>query len=105
MPQTVAAFFDSIEPAERAAYSLGVRFGGVRAHVCSSRTADSGLPALSLPLPDLAVLTEGIRRGGAAVWAEVPEDSLKPVAAALRADGAVDLTARGVEWRREGWIG
>jgi len=105
MFQTVTAFFDSIEAAERAAYDLGVRFGGVRAQVYSARTADSGLPALSLPLADLAVLNEGNRRGGGAVWAEVPDDSLEAVLAMLGESGAVDLAARGAEWRREGWTG
>ena len=97
MARTITAFFDGIETAERAAYGLGARFGGVRAHVYSSRSADSGLPALSLPLPDLAVLNEGIRRGGAAVWAEVPEDSVEAVVAALKADGAGDLATHGAE--------
>ena len=82
-----------------------MRFGGVRAQVYSAQTAGSGLPALSLPLADLAVLNEGIRRGGGAVWAEVPEDSLKPAVLTLEASGAVDLAARAAEWRREGWAG
>lgn len=53
MYRTLTAFFDSVDAAERAAYDLGQRFGGVRAHVYSAHAAESGLPALTLPAEDL----------------------------------------------------
>ena len=105
MTRTVTAYFDTPQAAEQAAFHLAKQVGGVRAQVFDSRTATSGLNPLSLPEDDLATLQEGFRRGGAAVYAEVPDDQFDEVAGALEASGAVDLDEREATWRQTGWAG
>jgi hypothetical protein len=46
-----------------------------------------------------------MKASGGAVWAEVSDGSLEAAVATLNASSTVDLTARGAEWRREGWTG
>jgi uncharacterized protein (TIGR02271 family) len=105
MTRTVTAYFDSVQAAEQAAYGLAQQVSGVRAQVFDTRTGDTGLNALSLPQEDIAILLEGIRRGGAAVYAEVPDHQFDAVAEALEANGAVDLDEREAAWRQDGWAG
>jgi hypothetical protein len=103
--KSLTAFFDNMEAAERAAYDLGQRFGGVRAHVYSARAAESGLPALTLPVEDFAALTEGIQSDEGVVWAELPGSRLRAAAGCLRASGAVGLAARRAARRQDGRAG
>jgi uncharacterized protein (TIGR02271 family) len=105
MTRTVTAYFDSVQAAEQAAYGLAEQVSGVRAQVFDTRTGDIDLNALSLPQEDIAILLEGIRRGGAAVYAEVPDHQFDAVAEALEANGAVDLDEREAAWRQDGWAG
>jgi uncharacterized protein (TIGR02271 family) len=104
MTRTITAYFDTVEAAERAAFDLAKRVGGVRGQVYDARTAGS-LGTLALPQEDIAALTEGFRRGGGIVHAEVPDDRFETVADALEASGAIDLDTREAAWRREGWTG
>jgi uncharacterized protein (TIGR02271 family) len=105
MTRTVTAYFDTKQAAEQAAFDLAKQVGGVRAQVFDASTTENGFNALSLPPDDLATLQEGMRRGGAAVYAEVPDGQFDAVAAALEGSGAVDLDEREAVWRQEGWAG
>jgi len=104
MTRTFTALFDTIDAAEKAAYDLATRIGGVRGEVYgSSRTSE--LSSLEIPSDDAAVVHENIRRGGAVLYAEVPDGKFEAVADAVEAAGAVDIDEREVAWRREGWTG
>jgi len=105
MTRTVTAYFDTPQAAEQAAFDLAKQVSGVRAQVFDSNTAAIGLDALSLPQGDLTTLQEGVRRGGAAVCAQVPDDQFEALAGALEASGAVDLEEREAAWRQDGWAG
>ncbi|MBB5696341.1 YsnF/AvaK domain-containing protein [Muricoccus pecuniae] len=105
MTRTVTAYFRSVETAEQAAFGLAKQVSGVRAQVFDAGTADTGLNALSLPKGDVESLLEGVRRGGAVVYAEVPDDQFDAVADALEASGAADLDEQEAAWRQEGWTG
>jgi uncharacterized protein (TIGR02271 family) len=104
MTRTITALFDTVDAAERAAYDLATRIGGVRGEVYGSSRV-SELSALTVPGEDMAVLHENIRRGGAVLHAEVPDEKFQAVADALEAAGAADFNERETAWRREGWTG
>jgi uncharacterized protein (TIGR02271 family) len=104
MTRTITALFDTVDAAEKAAYDLATRIGGVRGEVYgSNRTSE--LSSLEMPSDDAAVVHENIRRGGAVLHAEVPEGKFEAVADAVEAAGAVDIDEREATWRREGWTG
>jgi len=104
MTQTITALFETVAQAERAAYDLANRVGGVRGEVYgSSRTSE--LSSLAIPEEDRAILHENIRRGGAVLHAEVPEEKFQAVADVLETAGALDIDEREAAWRREGWTG
>jgi uncharacterized protein (TIGR02271 family) len=104
MARTIAALFDDAEAAERAAYALATRVGGVRGEVYGAdRTGE--LAALLIPRDDAAALHEHVRRGGVVLHAEVPDDRFEAAADALEAAGAADIDQREAAWRREGWTG
>jgi uncharacterized protein (TIGR02271 family) len=105
MTRTVTAYFDDVQTAERAAHDLARHVPGVRGEVFDARSDSTRLASLSLPDDDAAVLSEGFRRGGGVVHAEVPDGRFDEVAAALEASGAVDLDEREAAWRKEGWSG
>ncbi|WP_052389520.1 YsnF/AvaK domain-containing protein [Belnapia moabensis] len=104
MTQNITAYFDTVQSAQKAADNLAQQVSGVRAEVYDSTTS-SRLTALSLPQEDAASMAEGFRRGGGVVHAEVPEGRFDEVANVLEASGAIDLSTREEEWRREGWTG
>jgi uncharacterized protein (TIGR02271 family) len=104
MTKTITAFFDARDEAERAAYDLATKIGGVRGEVYDAKRSGE-FSRLSLPDEDVATYNEGIRRGGAVLRAEVPDDKFDAVADALEAHGAVDLDERAAAWRQEGWAG
>ena len=64
MARAITALFDTTEAAERAAYDLAARVGGVRGEVYGSCRAGE-LAAPLIPRGDAAALHEHIRRGGA----------------------------------------
>ncbi|WP_431268512.1 hypothetical protein [Dankookia sp. P2] len=105
MPRTITAYFDDVQTAERAAHDLARHVPGVRGEVFHARSDNTRLSSLSLPTEDTEVLTEGFRRGGGVVHAEVPDGRFEEVAQALEASGAVDLDEREAAWRKEGWSG
>jgi len=104
MTRTIAALFDTATEAEQAAQRLAMDVGGVRGEVYGSGTAKE-LSSLSIPSDDTAAFSEGIRRGGAVLYAQVPDGKFEAVAAILETDGAVDISEREATWRREGWTG
>src|SRR3954452_17684425 len=104
MTRTIVALFDTTAEAEQAAQRLAMDVGGVRGEVYGSGRANE-LSSLSIPSGDTAAFSEGVRRGGAVLYAEVPDGKFEAVAAVLEADGAVDINEREAAWRREGWTG
>ena len=105
MTRTITAYFDDVQTAERAAHDLARQVPGVRGEVFDSRSDSSSLSRLALPEDDAATLSEGFRRGGGVVHAEVPDGRFEEVAATLETAGAVDLDEREAAWRKEGWTG
>jgi len=79
MTRTITALFDTVDAAERAAYDLATRIGGVRGEVYGSSRAGE-LSALAIPGEDTSILHENIRRGGAVLHAEVPDEKFQAVA-------------------------
>jgi uncharacterized protein (TIGR02271 family) len=104
MTRTIVALFDTAAEAEQASQRLAIDVGGVRGEVYGSGRANE-LSSLSIPGDDTAAFSEGIRRGGAVLYAEVPDGRFEAVAAILETDGAVDIDEREATWRREGWTG
>ena len=104
MTRTIVALFDTAAEAEQASQHLAMDVGGVRGEVYGSGRMKE-LSSLSIPSDDTAAFSEGIRRGGAVLYAEVPDGKFEAVAAVLETDGAVDISEREAAWRREGWIG
>ncbi|TDH62996.1 DUF2382 domain-containing protein [Dankookia rubra] len=105
MTRTITAYFDDVQTAERAAHDLARHVPGVRGEVFDARSDSSRMAGLGLPDEDAVVLSEGFRRGGGVVHAEVPDGRFEEVAAALENSGAVDLDEREAAWRKEGWSG
>ncbi len=104
MTKTITAFFDDPAAAERAAHDLSAKVGGVRGEVYDTRRSGE-LSRLALIGEDLATFNEGIRRGGAVLHAQVPDDRFDAAADALEAAGAADIDEREAAWRRDGWTG
>src|SRR5215213_7085459 len=104
MTRTITALFDTVEAAEKAARDLAERVGGVRGTIYDSRTS-SELDSLAIPGEDRATLQENIRRGGAVLHAQIPDERFEAVSSVLEEDGALDFDEREAAWRREGWTG
>jgi uncharacterized protein (TIGR02271 family) len=104
MTRTIVALFDTAAEAEQASQRLAIDVGGVRGEVYGSGKAKE-LSSLSIPSEDTAAFSEGIRRGGAVLYVQVPDGKFEAVAAILETDGAVDISEREATWRREGWTG
>jgi uncharacterized protein (TIGR02271 family) len=104
MTKTITAFFDDPATAERAAHDLSVKVGGARGEVYDTRRSGE-LSRLAFLGEDLATFNEGIRRGGAVLHAQVPDDRFDAAADVLEAGGAADINQREAAWRREGWTG
>src|SRR3954451_2253101 len=104
MTRTIVALFDSAAEAEQASQRLAMDVGGVRGEVYGSGRVNE-LSSLLIPGDDTAAFREGIRRGGAVLYAQVPDGKFEAVAAILETDGAVNTDEREAAWRREGWTG
>ena len=104
MTRTIAALFDTVEAAEKAARDLAERVGGVRGTIYDPRTS-SDVDTIAVPGEDRATLQEHIRRGGAVLHAQIPDEKFEAVYRVLEANGAVDFNEREAAWRREGWTG
>ena len=104
MTRTIVALFETAAEAEQASQRLAMDVGGVRGEVYGSGRANE-LSSLSIPSDDTAAFSEGIRRGGTVLYAEVPDGKFEAVAAMLEADGAVNTDEREATWRRDGWTG
>jgi uncharacterized protein (TIGR02271 family) len=63
----------------------------------------ASLKELFVPDEDRYTYSEGIRRGGLVVSAEVLDDLVTHVSDVLEQHGAVDLDTREAEWRQQGW--
>jgi hypothetical protein len=63
----------------------------------------ASLAHLLMPDTELHAYSEGIRRGGSVVTADVDEHLAEHVIDVFNRHGAVDLETRTAEWREEGW--
>jgi uncharacterized protein (TIGR02271 family) len=63
------------------------------------------IKSLFVPDEDRHVYSEGIRRGGVVLSAELEEDQIRHAMDVFEDHGAVDLDAREAEWRSSGWQG
>ena len=108
MTRTITALFDTVDAAEKAARDLAERVGGVRGTIYDSRTS-SDVGSIAIPGEDRVILQENIRRGGAVLHAEIPDEKFEAVYEAvysvLEESDAVDFDEREAAWRREGWTG
>jgi uncharacterized protein (TIGR02271 family) len=102
MTRTIAALFDTVEAAEKAGRDLAERVGGVRGTIYDPRTS-SDVDTIAVPGEDRATLQEHIRRGGAVLHAQIPDEKFEAVYRVVEANGAVDFDEREATWRREGW--
>jgi uncharacterized protein (TIGR02271 family) len=127
MQRTLTALFDTRAEAERAADTLrglGVGAENIRMHQADAagtsantgstagtteRREDRGILGaiadLFMPDDDRATYSEGLRRGGTLLLAEVDEDRMHQAMDAMEAAGAVDLDEREAGWRQQGWSG
>jgi uncharacterized protein (TIGR02271 family) len=104
MTRTIAALFDTVEAAEKAARDLAEQVGGVHGTIYGPRTS-SDVDTIEVPSEDRATLQEHIRRGGAVLHAQIPDEKFEAVYRVVEANGAVNFDEREAAWRREGWTG
>jgi uncharacterized protein (TIGR02271 family) len=104
MTRTIAALFDTVEAAEKAARDLAEQVGGVHGTIYGPRTS-SDVDTIAVPSEDRATLQEHIRRGGAVLHAQIPDEKFEAVYRVVEANGAVNFDEREATWRREGWTG
>ena len=115
---TITALFDSRAEAERAVEALvstvgldrtAVRMDAAPSTTGAARTEEKGLFAslkeLFVPDEDRYAYSEGVRRGGVLVSAQVDEARHDRAMDILEQHGAVDLDQREAEWRQSGWTG
>jgi hypothetical protein len=102
MTRAIVALFDTATEAEQASQHLAMNVSGVRGEVFGSGRANE-LASLTFVGEDVAAFSEGIRRGGTVLYAEVPDTKFEKVASFLERDGAVDIDEREKSWRLEGW--
>lgn len=113
---TLSAFFDSRSEAESAIKRLKdfglrddyIRFmpgdeAGGELHRTEPGGWWAGLADWFFPEGDRALFTEGLRRGGYLVSAQVDEGNYEPVHDILDDEGSIDIDERADQWRGEGW--
>jgi uncharacterized protein (TIGR02271 family) len=119
MTRTITGLFDDRASAEAVLNHL-VQHDGIdrsRVSIHGADTAvdttttheDTGfwasLKSLFVPDEDRYAYSEGIRRGGVVLSAEVEESQVSHAMDVFEEHGAVDLDAREAEWRSSGWQG
>ena len=120
MTRTLTGLFDTRQEADAVVEHLlrhdGIDRSHVRVYAVDADTASGYRPAddkgfwaslrdLFVPEDERATYSEGLRRGGVVVSAEVPEQLLDHASDVFESHGAVDLDAREAEWRSQGWSG
>jgi stress response protein YsnF len=116
---TITALYDTRGAAETAQAGLidigidesDISIRGTDDHVTSDYASTEGkgfwasLGDLFMPDEDRSVYTEGVRRGGYLLTAQVPEGLHAQAEAVLESADPVDLDERSAAWRQEGWTG
>jgi uncharacterized protein (TIGR02271 family) len=121
MTRTITGLFDTREAAEAVISHLVTHDGVDRSRITlhgnesTTSTATTGnlehegfwasLKSLFVPEEDRYAYSEGIRRGGYLLAAELDEDQVAHAMDVFEDHGAVDLDAREQEWRSSGWQG
>ncbi len=117
--RTITGLFDSRSEAEAVIAHLrshdGIDASRITIHGqtdstgSAATTEDRGFWAslrdLFIPDEDRYAYSEGIRRGGYVVSAEVPDTIVEHALDVFEEHGAVDLDTREAEWRNAGWSG
>jgi uncharacterized protein (TIGR02271 family) len=118
MSRTVTALFDSRTEAEEAKSRLqSSRIDADRIRIVDQSSGGSGsmqeepgqqgfmasLKELFMPDEDAHAYSEGIRRGGYLVCAQVDEDEADEACRVLEQSNSVDFDSRQDQWRSEGW--
>ena len=94
---------DGVSPAQISVHGSGTTATGTGA--AEDRGFWASLRDLFIPDEDRYAYSEGIRRGGYVVTAEVDEGLVDHALDIFEQHGAVDLDAREAEWRASGWSG
>jgi uncharacterized protein (TIGR02271 family) len=116
MTRTITGLFDSQADAQAVVDHLrahdGIRADRISIHGgtgTGTQTEDNGFWAslrdLFIPDEDRYAYSEGIRRGGYVVSAEVDDGLVEHALDVFEEHGAVDLDSREAEWRSAGWAG
>ena len=116
MTRTITGLFDNQADAQAVVDHLrahdGIRTDRISIHGgtgAATGTEDRGFWAslrdLFIPDEDRYAYSEGIRRGGYVVSAEVDDGLVEHALDVFEEHGAVDLDAREAEWRSAGWAG
>jgi uncharacterized protein (TIGR02271 family) len=116
MTRIITGLFDNRAAAEEVVEHL-VRHDNVDRSRISIHGTDAGgtvpeeeglwasIKSLFVPDEDRHVYSEGIRRGGVVLSAELEEEQIGHAMDVFEEHGAVDLDAREAEWRSSGWQG
>jgi hypothetical protein len=112
MTRIISALFDSRDEAEAVVTHLRVHDHvppeRIEIHTSNAQPVEDqgfwpSLGHLLMPDTERHLASEGIRRGGTVVTAEVEEMLADHVMQVFNRHGAVDLEARAASWREEGW--
>ncbi|WP_424139572.1 YsnF/AvaK domain-containing protein [Roseomonas chloroacetimidivorans] len=115
MTRTVTGLFDTRQEADAVVDHLlqdgQIQRSAIRVYgsegVAPALADDKGfwasLKDLFIPDEDRYTYSEGIRRGGIVVAADVPDALVTQVSDIFEQHGAVDLDTREAEWRQQGW--
>jgi uncharacterized protein (TIGR02271 family) len=119
MNRTITGLFDTREAAEAVIAHLtthdSVPRDRITLHAANAGTTgsdmaeDDGLwgsiKSLFVPDEDRHAYSEGVRRGGVLLSAELEEHQVSHAMDVFEEHGAVDLDSREQEWRNDGWTG
>jgi len=118
MNRTITGLFDTREAAEAVVAHLTmhddvprdrITLHATRGEAGSGAAEDDGFWAsvknLFMPDEDRHAYSEGMRRGGVLLSAELEEEKVAHAMDVFEEHGAVDLDSREQEWRKEGWSG